>query len=106
MSPRHNRRQHSGPVARGDEDDDGAMRRASQAVEGDWMVRTLPANPTTGKTYRCPGCDQEVPASQGHIVAWRLDSDGEDRRHWHTSCWRTRGHRLPNIQRGRSAPKY
>ncbi len=39
------------------------------------------------KSYRCPGCDHEVPVGQPHVVAWRDDAV-DDRRHWHTACWR------------------
>ena len=35
------------------------------------------------KTYRCPGCDHEIPPGQGHEVVVPLDAP-EDRRHWHT----------------------
>jgi len=38
------------------------------------------------KTYRCPGCDHEIPPGQGHKVVVPLDRP-EDRRHWHTGCW-------------------
>jgi hypothetical protein len=57
------------------------------------------------KTYRCPGCDQEIPAGVGHVVAWRAD-DAEDRRHWHTACLAARGNRRPRVQRSRDAPRY
>jgi hypothetical protein len=39
------------------------------------------------KTYRCPGCDHEIPAGLGHEVVVPLQHP-EDRRHWHTGCWR------------------
>lgn len=39
------------------------------------------------KTYRCPGCDHEIPPGLGHEVVVPLDSPA-DRRHWHTGCWR------------------
>jgi hypothetical protein len=39
------------------------------------------------KTYRCPGCDHEIPPGLGHEVVVPRDAP-EDRRHWHTSCWR------------------
>lgn len=39
------------------------------------------------KPYRCPGCDHEIPVGQPHVVAWR-DESVDDRRHWHTACWR------------------
>lgn len=38
------------------------------------------------KAYRCPGCDHEIRAGEGHVVVVpRGAPDG--RRHWHTSCW-------------------
>ncbi|WP_018351210.1 hypothetical protein [Longispora albida] len=103
MSPRHNRR------LRDQADDEGRARRSLDSVEpaadGDWLVRTL-AGSGTGKVYRCPGCDQEIPSGVPHVVAWQVDGDPGDRRHWHTPCWRSRQHRTPRLQRGRSAPKY
>lgn len=48
------------------------------------------------KTYRCPGCDHEIRTGTSHVVAWRVeDTEGDDRRHWHTPCWRKRAHRSP-----------
>jgi hypothetical protein len=38
------------------------------------------------KPYRCPGCDHEIPAGQGHVVVVPRRAP-DDRRHWHTSCW-------------------
>jgi hypothetical protein len=38
------------------------------------------------KTYRCPGCDHEIPPGLGHKVVIPREAPGE-RRHWHTSCW-------------------
>lgn len=38
------------------------------------------------KTYRCPGCDHDIPSGQGHEVVVPLDAP-DDRRHWHTGCW-------------------
>jgi hypothetical protein len=40
-----------------------------------------------GKSYRCPGCLQEIRASTPHLVVVEHD-DVEGRRHWHTACWR------------------
>src|SRR5215469_1388145 len=90
--------------------DDEAVRRGVQSVEvdrdGDWLVRAVAGD--TGKVYRCPGCDQEIPAGVPHVVAWPADERGDlsDRRHWHTGCWRARGRRAPVTQRSRSAPRY
>ena len=73
--------------------------RESQSYEsgpdGDWNVRKLSGSPT-GKLYRCPGCQQEIPAALPHVVAWRADGDAEDRRHWHAACWGARGRRRPS----------
>ena len=74
------------------------------AADGDWAVRAITGS-ATGKTYRCPGCDQEIRPATPHVVAWPAyarDSDldpwdtdlaADLRRHWHTSCWQARGRR-------------
>jgi hypothetical protein len=41
------------------------------------------------KTYRCPGCNQEIAVGVGHVVVVPLAQPGE-RRHWHSSCWEHR----------------
>jgi hypothetical protein len=85
------------------------LKRGAGAVQGwsdgEWEVRSVPAG---DKTYRCPGCDQEIRPGVGHVGAWPADERGDlsDRRHWHTGCWRARDRRNPNVQRGRSSPKY
>jgi hypothetical protein len=47
------------------------------------------------KTYRCPGCQQEIRPGVPHLVVV-TDEDLTGRRHWHTPCWRRelrrRGH--------------
>jgi hypothetical protein len=75
-----------------------------EAADGDWAVRTVPGA-GTDKTYRCPGCDQEIRPGTPHVVSWPAyarDSDLEPwdtesaadlRRHWHTVCWRARDRR-------------
>ncbi len=104
VSPRRNKRLREGGAV-----DDEAARRGGEAVErsadGDWRVRGLIGG-ANQKTYRCPGCDQEIRPGVAHVVAWRDDGDAGDRRHWHTACWRARDRRAPNIQRSRSAPRY
>ena len=51
------------------------------------------------KDYRCPGCQQIIPAGTGHVVAWTEDgwmgaaAGQEARRHWHRSCWDHRDRR-------------
>jgi len=86
--------------------DDARARRGVERVhagrDGEWLVRTIPGDASV-KTYRCPGCDQEIPPGIAHVVAWPADGRGDtgDRRHWHTSCWRSRDTRAPRIIRKR-----
>ena len=56
---------------------------------------------SSAKSYRCPGCDQLIPAGTPHVVAWPAADFGsvEDRRHWHTPCWASRAHRRPGGRR-------
>ncbi|GGM47640.1 hypothetical protein GCM10011608_35530 [Micromonospora sonchi] len=70
--------------------------------DGDWQVRGISGG-ASAKTYRCPGCDQEIRPGVAHVVAWPADGRGDltDRRHWHSGCWRARERRGPIIQRGR-----
>ncbi len=41
----------------------------------------------SSKTYRCPGCQQEIRPGTPHLVVL-AEGDVEGRRHWHTQCWR------------------
>ncbi len=63
-------------------------------------VRVIPGGAAT-KMYRCPGCQQEIPPGLAHVVAWRTEAHGglDDRRHWHSGCWRAREHRAPDVWR-------
>ena len=74
----------------------GSVNVAQSHPDGDWYVRPISGAAAT-KTYRCPGCEQEIRPGTPHVVAWRADRhDGaEYRRHWHTSCWEARDRRLP-----------
>jgi hypothetical protein len=89
----------------GDEGADGpALRlgpeRAESAPDGDWVIRLVPGAGST-KTYRCPGCDQEIPAGTAHLVAWPAHTSGPaDRRHWHNPCWQRRLQRHTRGSRG------
>jgi hypothetical protein len=76
---------------------------AGQRVEDGYVVRSLPGSP--GRSYRCPGCDQELPSSQPHVVAWPEGRE-DDRRHWHTACWSARDRRGVKVHRSRNAPRY
>lgn len=72
------------------------------AADGDWIVRPV-AGAAAVKTYRCPGCDHEIPVGLPHLVAWRADGLGavDARRHWHRACWNNRGHRRIGRRQGR-----
>lgn len=75
-------------------------------ADGDWVVRLVPGS-SSGKSYRCPGCDQEIPAGTPHVVAWPTQPRSvlapglEERRHWHRACWQRRLHRRPGQRRPR-----
>jgi hypothetical protein len=72
----------------------------------DYRVRQVTGS-SGGGPYRCPGCDQLLPAGVGHVVAWPADDlEATDRRHWHATCWQARDRRAPGIERSRNAPRY
>lgn len=72
------------------------MQRIEAGPDGhDYEVAPIPGARAL-KTYRCPGCDHEIRSGTAHVAVWRVeDTDGSDRRHWHTSCWRNRANRGP-----------
>ena len=51
------------------------------------------------KTYRCPGCDHEIPPGHGHEVVVPRDAP-EDRRHWHTRAGTESRRAAPSSRRG------
>jgi hypothetical protein len=53
------------------------------------------------KAYRCPGCDHEIRAGEGHEVVVPVDAP-DLRRHWHSACWRNEVRRT----RGRPFNRY
>ena len=63
-----------------------------------WVVQSISAAAAV-KTYRCPGCQQEILPGTAHVVAGEADALlGEQaaldsRRHWHSGCWRSSGGR-------------
>lgn len=64
-----------------------------QWQDGEWMVRSIFGGAAT-KTYRCPGCMQEIRPGVAHVVVWRSGSaDADGRRHWHNPCWQRRPQR-------------
>ena len=45
------------------------------------------------KAYLCPGCNRDIPAGMGHMVA--IPPEAPDlRRHWHRGCWNNRKSRF------------
>lgn len=74
--------------------------RAESAPDGDWVVRTVSGS-AAAKPYRCPGCDQLIPAGVGHLVTWPAGEHGSvtERRHWHGPCWDARHRRRPGRRR-------
>ncbi len=72
--------------------------------DGDWMVRHVTGSAST-KPYRCPGCDQQIRSATPHVVAWP-ESNLDDRRHWHTACWRARDRRGVKVHRSKNAPRH
>ncbi|THV41972.1 hypothetical protein [Glycomyces buryatensis] len=62
--------------------------------DGRYQTRAIPGA-GAAKTYRCPGCDLEIPPGTPHVVAWADEGDGDDRRHWHKGCWNARDRRRP-----------
>jgi len=45
------------------------------------------------KPYRCPGCDHPIRGGVWHLVVVPKEAPDE-RRHWHTECWRRELRRL------------
>ena len=74
------------------------QRRVEGGPDGhEYEVKPVAAARAT-KTYRCPGCDQEIRPGTAHVVAWPAyagESAVDDRRHWHTPCWANRMTRNP-----------
>jgi hypothetical protein len=75
--------------------------------DGAWLVHAVPGSAAV-KTYRCPGCEQEIRPGVPHVVSWPADGRGDatDRRHWHSGCWRARDRRGPAARRQRGTPWY
>lgn len=67
----------------------------------EYVVRPVTGSAAT-KPYRCPGCDQPIRPATPHVVAWPVvpsllagrEGQGlDERRHWHTACWKARHRR-------------
>lgn len=96
MSSRRNRRRPEGRPGAGTGSGAGASERTEEWSDGTWVVRAVTGD-GAGKPYRCPGCDQRIPPRLPHVVAWPAAGFGglDDRRHWHSVCWRNRMRRGP-----------
>lgn len=64
----------------------------------EYVVRAVTGSAAT-KPYRCPGCHQLIRPATPHTVAWPVvasllagpgGSGLDERRHWHTPCWKAR----------------
>ncbi|MEV6653010.1 ATP/GTP-binding protein [Streptomyces sp. NPDC051219] len=111
MSPRRNRpRGGENPTERETAAVSGdryGLQRTEAWQGEDWVVRHVSGASAAGKRYRCPGCDQEIPAGVPHVVAWPQYGGGlDDRRHWHKACWNAKDRRTTRVQRSRNAPRY
>ena len=110
MSPRRNRPKGAAPRRGADEEGGGRYggHQHSESWQGEtYSVRHVAGASVAGKTYRCPGCDQEIPSGVAHVVAWPEYGGGvEDRRHWHKACWNARDRRTTRVQRSRNAPRF
>jgi hypothetical protein len=109
VSPRRNRpkgAQGSGQRADEDPGQRYGLHRTETWQGEEWSVRHVAGASAVGKTYRCPGCDQEIPSGLPHVVAWSEYAGVDERRHWHKACWNARDRRATRVQRSRNAPRY
>lgn len=73
-------------------------RRTQHTRNGEFLVRVVPGSEAR-KPYRCPGCQQLIPAGTAHVVVWPAEDPSwlqtavDSRRHWHRSCWHRRATR-------------
>ncbi len=64
-----------------------------EAADGDWVVRSVMGAAASGlKTYRCPGCDQEISPGTPHVVAWPAYARDSDLDPWDTESSAGGGH--------------
>jgi hypothetical protein len=107
VSPRRNRPRRAEAKDLTDERVRQGIEGVQQWQDGEWMVRSIFGG-AAAKSYRCPGCMQEIRPGVAHVVAWPADGTGDltDRRHWHTGCWKARDRRQPSVERSRNAPRY
>ncbi|NBM14878.1 ATP/GTP-binding protein [Streptomyces sp. GC420] len=109
MSPRKNRPKGGDGPSRYDDVDAGGrygLHRTESWQGEEWNVRHVAGGSAPGKRYRCPGCDQEIPSTMPHVVAWPEYGGVDDRRHWHKACWNAKDRRTSRVQRSRNAPRH
>jgi hypothetical protein len=64
-------------------------------LEDDGVVEVRRIQPYQAtKPYWCPGCNQDIPVGEGHLVVVPVEMP-DDRRHWHKPCWQHRHRRRP-----------
>jgi hypothetical protein len=95
MSPRRAARRPPPPVLRSAE-----LQRVEELDGVRHVVRPAGGPSSTAKSYRCPGCAQQIDSRSRHVVVWPSDdlltgSGPQWRRHWHTACWTARERRRP-----------
>ncbi|NBU32294.1 MAG: hypothetical protein EBS36_03880 [Actinobacteria bacterium] len=91
---RHNRRQ---PEPEPREFNPNGTRKVETGRDGSWVIQAI-SGAGFDKTYRCPGCDQEINPGTAHLVTWEysglsMDDNVTQRRHWHKPCWANRMNR-------------
>ena len=69
------------------------MARADFTATAECEVRRVQPY-QAAKDYICPGCNRDIPAGTGHIVAVPIEAP-DLRRHWHHGCWAARTRRAP-----------
>ncbi|MEV8554242.1 sigma-70 family RNA polymerase sigma factor [Streptomyces glaucescens] len=62
-----------------------------------WIMRQAAVTTAENRAYRCSSCDHVIPSGTPHVVAWPASSGADNRRHWHTSCWRARERRTARL---------
>lgn len=75
-------------------------------IPAGWVVKPV-AGAAAVKDYTCPRCNQLVRPGTPHVVAWQETWSGgvEDRRHWHTACWRRFAERAEPGSRGQKGKR-
>lgn len=77
------------------------MNERVELYDGEEYVVRAVTGSAARRAYTCPGCHQQIRPATPHVVAWPVvprsfarDAEGlDERRHWHTACWRARHRR-------------